>query len=376
MQLKLTSLPSVTPSHSVRASAMVAFIAAAGAMAVVGTAHAQSMARVWGANVLGQASPPQIVEGVTAVATGGGHCLALLPNGSIRGWGANTYGGINFNYGQTVAPSDLGACKAIAAGDYISVALRTDSIVRVWGKTDSYGTKTIPADLGACKAIACFSTHIVALQESGTVRAWGRNHKSQCVVPADLGACKVIACGTQNSGAIRTDGTVVVWGSNDNGVCTVPSDVGASTAIAIGDRHGIALLEDRTVRTWGSNAQGQLNVPVGIGACISVAAGYYNSVALQADGVVRVWGNNTEGECNVPPDLVGVTSIAASQYNVAAVQAKSFIELLSDANAANAALTAANTTLTARLNCGDLNGDGEVNGADLGKMLIGWGQCQ
>jgi hypothetical protein len=33
-------------------------------------------------------------------------------------------------------------------------------------------------------------------------------------------------------------------------------------------------------------------------------------------------------------------------------------------------------TLTARLNCGDLNGDGEVNGADLGKMLIGWGQCQ
>jgi hypothetical protein len=32
--------------------------------------------------------------------------------------------------------------------------------------------------------------------------------------------------------------------------------------------------------------------------------------------------------------------------------------------------------LTARLNCGDLNGDGEVNGADLGKLIIGWGQCQ
>jgi alpha-tubulin suppressor-like RCC1 family protein len=156
----------------------------------------------------------------------------------------------------------------------------------------------------------------------------------------------------------------------------VPSDVGASTAIAIGDRHGIALLENRTVRTWGSNAQGQLNVPVGIGACIAVAAGYYNSVALQADGVVRAWGNNTQGECNVPPDLVGVTSIAAAGYNVAAVQAKSFIELLSDATTANAALTASNAALTARLNCGDLNGDGEVNGADLGRMLISWGQCQ
>jgi hypothetical protein len=32
--------------------------------------------------------------------------------------------------------------------------------------------------------------------------------------------------------------------------------------------------------------------------------------------------------------------------------------------------------LTAQLNCGDLTGDGEVNGADLGKMLISWGQCQ
>ena len=115
MQLKFTSLSSVTPSHSVRAGSMVAFIAAAGAMAVVGTAHAQSMARVWGANVLGQASPPQIVEGVTAVALSSEHSLALLPNGSIRGWGANTFNGINFNYGQTVEPSDLGACKAIAA---------------------------------------------------------------------------------------------------------------------------------------------------------------------------------------------------------------------------------------------------------------------
>jgi hypothetical protein len=32
--------------------------------------------------------------------------------------------------------------------------------------------------------------------------------------------------------------------------------------------------------------------------------------------------------------------------------------------------------LTAQLNCGDLDGDGAVNGADLGKVLIGWGQCQ
>ena len=98
-------------------------------------------------------------------------------------------------------------------------------------------------------------------------------------------------------------------------------------------------------------------------------------MALQADGVVRVWGGNTAGESNVPSDLLGVTSIAAAGYNVAAVQAKSFIELLSDANAANASLTAANAALIAQLECGDLDGDGEVAGSDVGLMLLNFGPC-
>ncbi|NBV64432.1 MAG: hypothetical protein EBR71_08200, partial [Planctomycetes bacterium] len=100
--------------------------------------------------------------------------------------------------------------------------------------------------------------------------------------------------------------------------------------------HGLALRENRTVRAWGLNSDGQCNVPAGIGACTAVAAGYRNSVALQA---------------------------------------KSFIELLSDANAANAALTAANAALTAQLECGDLDGDGEVAGSDLGLVLLNYGPC-
>jgi hypothetical protein len=73
------------------------------------------------------------------------------------------------------------------------------------------------------------------------------------------------------------------------------------------------------------------------------------------------------------------TAVAAGSYNVIVVAADGY-SLLPTSNAAltaaNAALTAANTALTAQLNCGDLNGDGEVNGADLGRMLISWGLCQ
>ena len=42
-----------------------------------------------------------------------------------------------------------------------------------------------------------------------------------------------------------------------------------------------------------------------------------------------------------------------------------------DLAAANAQVAA----LTAQLNCADLNGDGEVNGADVGLQLINYGPC-
>jgi len=40
-----------------------------------------------------------------------------------------------------------------------------------------------------------------------------------------------------------------------------------------------------------------------------------------------------------------------------------------------AALSAANAALTARLECGDLDGDGEVGGADIGLVLLNFGPC-
>jgi hypothetical protein len=40
-----------------------------------------------------------------------------------------------------------------------------------------------------------------------------------------------------------------------------------------------------------------------------------------------------------------------------------------------AASNAQVTALTAQLNCGDLDGDGEVNSADVGLQLINYGPC-
>lgn len=120
---------------------------------------------------------------------------------------------------------------------------------------------------------------------------------------------------------------------------------------------------------------GQSDVPSDLGKCTAIAAGYAFTVALQTDGGVRVWSDDTTSfgqTAQVPASLMTCTAVAAGSYNVIVVAADGYSLLPTS----NAALTAANAALTAQLNCGDLNGDGEVNGGDLGKMLISWGLCQ
>ena len=76
----------------------------------------------------GQATvPPDLSgSGVTAIAAGGYHSLALRQNGTVVAWGAGGPGQTGDpNYGQTVVPPDLSASRviAIAAGGYHSLAL-------------------------------------------------------------------------------------------------------------------------------------------------------------------------------------------------------------------------------------------------------------
>lgn len=64
----------------------------------------------------------------------------------MRAWGWN-------NDGQCNVPSDLGVCIGFDGGDYHTVALRQDGVVRTWGRND-FGQCSVPTDLGTCKVIA------------------------------------------------------------------------------------------------------------------------------------------------------------------------------------------------------------------------------
>jgi len=116
----------------------------------------QSEAVAYGATTV-----PDGLTGVIAVAAGRQHTLALTSNGTVVAWGANHYGQSSVPEGvieyaltqagalvgwRVLRSEGLSNVVAISAGDYHSVALKSDGTVVAWGNND-YGQTTVPNNL-------------------------------------------------------------------------------------------------------------------------------------------------------------------------------------------------------------------------------------
>jgi RHS repeat-associated protein len=77
------------------------------------------------------------LSGVTAVAAGNHHSLAVKGDGTARAWGYNCYGqlgdGTTLNSSVPVTVSNLSGGTAVAAGGHHSLALPSDGTARAWG---------------------------------------------------------------------------------------------------------------------------------------------------------------------------------------------------------------------------------------------------
>jgi len=254
---------------------------------------------------------------ILALSTGHTHSLAVCSDGSIAGWGYNSFGQLgNSTAGLYVAvpvavtktgtPLAGKVVAAISAGDMHSLALCADGTLASWG-------------WNACGQLGNNSTTQsnlpVAVSTAGTALA------GKIVV--------AVAAGNNHSLALCSDGTVSAWGAGDSGelgssttqssvpvaVTTVgtPLQSRSVVAISVGGAHNLALCFDGTLVSWGANYSGQLgnnsttqsNLPVAVTTAgtalagktvVAVAAGQAHSMALCSDGTLVTWGCNSNGQ--------------------------------------------------------------------------------
>ena len=78
----------------------------------------------------------------------------------------------------------------------------------VWGSNESWQHK-VPLNLTGVIAVSAGDFCSLALKSDGTVVAWGFGKSGNCHVPSNLTEVSAISAGMKNSLALKNDGTIV-----------------------------------------------------------------------------------------------------------------------------------------------------------------------
>ncbi|OZQ66767.1 hypothetical protein CA600_10430 [Paenibacillus sp. VTT E-133280] len=264
---------------------------------------------VWGANKRGQLTgssqksilKPKLVKNntnnnplnnIVAVSAGSEYTLVLCSDGSLLGWGANSYGqlgdGTRIDRNEIVKVLDttgsgyLKEIKSISAGYETSTALNNNGSVLSWGKSDYgalgvggiYGNTTLPqfALINNVDQISSGGGFTLAVHKDGTLWAWGFNHY-----------------GTLGNGTrwfdSSEDAPVQVKDSHFSGGSGVMTDVVDVSAGGISQ--AVALKSDGSVWAWGAS-WGDLPLQLNLDQNIVVVSSGDGIIAL-TDNNDKVW---------------------------------------------------------------------------------------
>jgi alpha-tubulin suppressor-like RCC1 family protein len=250
---------------------------------------------------------------VVNIAAGGSHSLALTSDGQVAAWGSNSSGQLGTGGSSSGSAAPVAVFRSgvladklvtdIAAGQSHSVALLSDGTMVAWGANSSgqLGTgnttqSTLPVAVlsnGALAgirfvAIAAGANHTLALSSDGRVFSWGSNQSGQ------------LGRGSSNSST-----PVAITGGGMLGGQPV-------IAIAAGASHSLALAANGRVFAWGLGSSGQLGIgntspyfsPTAVStsgvlsgkSIVAIAAGANHSLAIDSNGSGYAWGSNSSGQ--------------------------------------------------------------------------------
>jgi alpha-tubulin suppressor-like RCC1 family protein len=272
------------------------------------------------------------------ISIGASHTLALKSDGSLWGWGNNTYGQLMSGVTVTASsPVALGtkSWSAISAGTNFSVALDNNNLLWAWGDNTNGQLGTSPYAVGNVWAsVALCAYYTLGIRKDNTLWAWGFNSSGQLgdgttinksspvQVLLDKIASKVFGT-VAHSAIIDSSSRLWMWGVNtygqlgQNDTLTRSSPVqvpGSWITMALTDNVTYGIRTDYTLWAWGSNYSGagtgqagtlgdgttiSRSSPVQIGSVgtsyIAVAGNFYNGYAIDSLGKMYGWGNNQSG---------------------------------------------------------------------------------
>ncbi len=183
----------------------------------------------WGSNANGECTVPPPASSAIAASAGDRFTIVVRATQmDVVGWGLGASGQIN------PPPGLLGVTK-IAAGASHALALKVDGTIAGWG-SNQFNASTPPLSLTQPASahvidLAAGLLHSVALKSDGSVVCWGMNDAGQCNAPPTLTGVTGIAAAQQHTAAVRGDGTVVGWGIDIEGQTSVPVAVANATRI-------------------------------------------------------------------------------------------------------------------------------------------------
>ncbi|MEZ5498500.1 MAG: hypothetical protein R3E77_03600 [Steroidobacteraceae bacterium] len=257
----------------------------------------------WGRNTSGQLgngtavttpTPGEVTlpAAAVAIAAGGDFSLAVLADGRIYSWGTNGIGQLGVadrTIVGSVTPvqvSGVANALAVAAGSLHAVALLADGSVVTWGANTSgqLGTGNlrqartpVATGLTGIVAVRANATSSMAISSRRTLYAWGENSDGQLgrdgspandvAAPAGILPDVVDAAATDKIMlAVRSDGTVAGAGSNEAGSLGDGTTTARATFAT-----ALVMTDARTISAGGSSF----------------------ALAVQGDGSVYAWGDNT-----------------------------------------------------------------------------------
>jgi alpha-tubulin suppressor-like RCC1 family protein len=274
------------------------------------------------------------------VSCGRDHSLAIKTDGTLWAWGYNNNGQIGNNtLNQQVTPIQIGTAtnwKQVAGGESHSLSIKTDGTLWAWGD-NLYGqlgdntTTDKPTPIQEFtlsknwKQVTAGDFFSVAIKTDGTLWAWGYglsgrlgdNTVSSRSTPRQIGTAtnwKQVDSGDGHTTAVKTDGTLWTWGSNSNGQIgdnttvtrSTPTQVGTATnwrQVSAGNISSSAIKTDGTLWNWGSSLYGQagdntsgFNKTTPVQEFTSsttwkqVSVGSQHIAAIKTDGTLWSWG--------------------------------------------------------------------------------------